>query len=87
MKENTIVPPPSGTDKLYFPSASVVVPLVVPFTRTFTPGREIPSSADVTLPETVRVCAHTMLVKSISKNTIRNRKSFLIQFSLSLENY
>ena len=37
----------------YLPSASVRLPVVVPYTRTVTPGRGDPSVDVVTLPVTV----------------------------------
>jgi hypothetical protein len=58
MKLNTIVPVP-GAAMEYFPSASVMVPVVVPFTTTFTPGKADPSSVDVTLPVIVLFCANS----------------------------
>jgi DNA-binding NarL/FixJ family response regulator len=39
---------------LKFPSASEIVPLPEPFTKMFTPGRELPSSCEVIRPETTR---------------------------------
>ena len=39
--------------RLYFPLLSVVVPDDAPWVITLTPGRGVPSSADVTVPEIV----------------------------------
>jgi hypothetical protein len=51
---------------------SVMVPPVQPFTWTVTPGKPKPSSLEITLPVTMRFCAHD--VKGNSK-VIRKRKS------------
>ena len=46
---------------------------VVPFNTTFTPGKVDPSSGDVTLPETIRSCAQTVLsAKTNEKHTSKN---------------
>ena len=42
----------SGTESENLPSASVEVPVVVPFTNTFTPGNPAPFSS-VTFPDTI----------------------------------
>ena len=57
INENTRIFPSVGTRSSYFPSKPVVVPTVVPFTRTVTPGIVVPSSASVTVPVTF-VCAN-----------------------------
>src|SRR3712207_978819 len=49
MKENIKVPGVSGTFKVNVPSGAVVVPVVVPFTSTVTPGKASPVSV-TTLP-------------------------------------
>jgi hypothetical protein len=73
MKENTIVPPEAAIVKRYLPSESVTVPFVVPFSTTFTPGSDDPSSADVTLPETTRSCAQAALnTKTMEKHRSKN---------------
>jgi hypothetical protein len=48
-------------------------------TTTFTPGKEDPSSVDVTLPVITRSCAHTLSVKANEKH---NSKNFFIGFGL-----
>ena len=51
----------SGTEpRVYLPLASEVVPVVVPFTATLTPGSGEPSPESVTRPLTARFCAHTV---------------------------
>jgi hypothetical protein len=79
MKENTREELDEGIDNEYFPSESVTVPLVVPFTTTFTPGKDDPSSADVTLPVITLSCAHTLSTKQNEKHTSKN---FFIGFGL-----
>jgi hypothetical protein len=44
-----------------------MVPLLVPFSKMFTPGKPDPSSAPVTLPETVLLCDHAMVDTNTSK--------------------
>jgi hypothetical protein len=53
----------------------VTVPFVVPFRTTFTPGKVLPSSVEVTLPETVRSCA---IAESTKTNEKHNSKNFFI---------
>src|SRR5882762_8384389 len=52
MNEKTRLEFSSVTTRVYFPLASVTVPLAVPRSTTFTPGMASPFSL-VTLPETV----------------------------------
>ena len=49
--ENTNTASELGTVKVYLPSIFVIVPVVVPFTITFTPTKVSPSSADFTTPD------------------------------------
>src|SRR5690606_30207451 len=44
-----------GTSNEYLPFMSVMVPVVVPFTTTVTPGKALPFSS-VILPETLIAC-------------------------------
>jgi hypothetical protein len=81
MKE-TIKVEPEPIDNENRPSVSVTVPLVVPLSTTFTPGSPVPSSADVTLPDTNRSCAHAMLLMSNKSGTNLISKFFLILFGL-----
>jgi hypothetical protein len=66
------------------PSASVAVPVVVPFSTTFTPGKGEPSSVAVTLPETVRSCAKADMHISVSTTERKTCRSLfmLIWFRL-----
>src|SRR5690242_944068 len=82
IKEKTKVEPDAGTVSRYVPSASVTVPVAVPFTTTFTPGKVVPSSADVTFPDTTRSCAHATLRCSTKQKP--NSKNFLIHFGFVL---
>jgi hypothetical protein len=50
----------------------VIVPVVVPFTLTETPGIGEPSSADVTFPEICFVWAITVEMPVNKTNPIRN---------------
>src|SRR5690606_23491749 len=59
MKEKTSVLASDGTVNEKAPPASVMVPMVVPFTTTFAPATEAPSSDDFTDPEMVRSWAKT----------------------------
>ena len=51
-KEKTSVSSSDGASTVKLPSERVVVPICVPCTTTFTPGRVRPSSASVTTPVT-----------------------------------
>tara|TARA_B100000886_G_scaffold285596_1_gene210078 strand:- start:786 stop:980 length:195 start_codon:yes stop_codon:yes gene_type:complete len=51
--------------KLKAPSKSVIVPLVVFFTKIFTPGKGILSAPDLTVPETENVCEKAKEVHSV----------------------
>ena len=53
MKLNTSTAPGAAESEKR-PSAPVVLPLVVPFTSTVTPGKGLWSVPDVTMPVTVR---------------------------------
>src|SRR6266850_4823794 len=81
MNENTNVPPEAGTLSLNSPSPLVTVPMVVPFNSTLTPGKAVPSSADVTFPETTRSCAQALSTKTNEKHTSKN---FFIGLGLDL---
>jgi hypothetical protein len=74
--------PEPETVKEYLPSASVTVPLVVPFTSTFTPGRAEPSSGEVTLPVMVRSWARAIMLSPTVKYSSRN---LFIRLSLGLD--
>ncbi|GCC52231.1 hypothetical protein SanaruYs_24670 [Chryseotalea sanaruensis] len=56
---------------------------MVPFNTTFTPGKELPSSADVTLPVTVRSCAKAEVTNT--REAVSNSKTLLIDLVLSLD--
>ena len=60
MQENTRVLPVGTLRRVYLPEASVMTPLVVPWTKTDAPMTGRPSSAEVTVPVTVRFCANAM---------------------------
>jgi hypothetical protein len=77
MNEKINVPPVAGTLKVYPPLASVTVPVAVPLTTTFTPGKGDPSSWAVTLPVTVRSCAHATVM--CNRQQKHPSKIFLIQ--------
>ena len=85
MYENMSVLPLPGTLSLYFPSASVMAPVVVPFKITFTPGRAEPSSWAVILPLTVRVCAHSGPVASMASRQAESRFLIMVLFGLIVE--
>ena len=53
MNENTSVTSSPDTGKVNFPSMSEKVAFCVPFSTTVTPGKPRPSSAAVTVPETI----------------------------------
>jgi hypothetical protein len=67
----------AGVLMLYFPSTSVFVPFVVPFTTIFTPAIGAPSLS-VTLPETVIVCAIEGIQHTHS-NPSRSMRAFLLK--------
>src|SRR5258706_6512536 len=62
MKLNTSVAEVEVAERVYFPSASEVVPILVPFTRILTPGNGLPRS--VTLPDTVISWPHRGMLLS-----------------------
>ncbi len=55
INENTNWSEPAGTSNTYSPLSSVMVPTVVPFTTTVTPGKGCPLGS-ATLPLTLRTC-------------------------------
>jgi len=60
-KENISVALTGTLPRLYFPSASVMVPLLVPLITTVTPGKEEPEES-VTRPKTLKDCCWTVLL-------------------------
>jgi hypothetical protein len=82
INDNTKTSALDGADSENRPSESVTVPFVVPFTTTFTPGNDDPSSDDVTFPVIVRSCAHAMLLISNKSGTNLISKFFLILVGL-----
>src|SRR5690554_5727795 len=62
-KEKTNVASSGMLVRVYFPSMSVMVPDVVPFTTTVTPGSGCPLLS-VTFPDTVRCCCCSSAVSS-----------------------
>jgi len=58
IKEKTRVVAEGGTEREYFPSAPVLIPVVVPFTNTETPA-SVPSDSteDLTVPVIILFCA------------------------------
>ena len=69
-KVNTSVAFLSGTSSEYFPSALVMVPMVVPSTSILTPGNGVPFSS-VTVPVTFYCCSSTLMsVSLLSKEDI-----------------
>src|SRR5690554_4097531 len=81
----------SFTVKEKFPSKSVTVPLLESFTTTFTPGRGIPSAAEVTVPDMVLswACSIEICRKDIKKaiKAIFLLMSILVNVSLILAKY
>jgi len=70
-----------GTLREKLPLASVKAPRVVPGTVTDTPGiGPSPSTAEVTVPVTVLVCAISA-VTPVHRNNTNNRISFFIRSS------
>jgi hypothetical protein len=62
----------------------VIVPSVVPFTTTDAPGMEVPSSAEVTVPEMSLVCANTTCNPMKTRNA-SNSEIFFIDINLLLK--
>ncbi len=56
------------TEMVKLPSKSVEVPLLVPFSTTFTPGNGTPDSDSVTVPEMVLFCPYMLFIQSTAKN-------------------
>ena len=81
MQENTRVLPEGTLRRVYLPEASVMAPLVVPWTKTEAPMTGSPSSADVTVPLTVMFCANAMPMLAHRHNSKEN--NFLL-ISLNL---
>ena len=76
--------PSAGADIEYFPSISVMVPVVAPFTCTETPGNGSPS--DITVPETrfsccTAACNDTDTTKA---RNATNRRRLILIFSCGL---
>ncbi len=69
--DTTSVLPLAGTLMVYSPSALVVVPTLVPFTKMFAPWIGAPL-ASVIFPETVRPCAKAAGVPATIKRTRTN---------------
>jgi len=80
---NVIVCAPEGAVMEYFPSKSVSVPSVVPFTVTATLGMGSPSSAEVTVPLIVTVWA-IRAEKPVNTNNAINSFNLFIDQSFSL---
>src|SRR5690606_8308798 len=72
----------SPTWSEYLPSIPVQVPLLVPFSTTFTAGIGSPSSEEVTLPVTV-LCAQAA-VATKTKRTIRHLRQQKYNFVMLL---
>ena len=62
---------------MYLPSISVIIPIVVPFTDTFTPIRGSPV-ASTTIPLMVFCCAKTSVVHSAKSDKVNIRKRLLM---------
>jgi len=69
------------TFKVKFPSMLVTVPSVVPLMTTEAPGIELPSSAEVTVPEMSLVCANTTC-NPINARNASNSEIFFIDINL-----
>ena len=70
-----------GAEMEYFPSISVIVPVVSPFICTETPGNGSPS--DITVPEIRISCctaAHKVADTTIARNVNTKRRLILIIF-------
>jgi len=80
-KEKTRILNFGGNTRVYFPSALVVVPEVVPLIKTVTPGIGPLSSRDVTWPVMVLVCATTPF-RPMKKNNKKIVKDVLISGGL-----
>ena len=65
------------------PSMSVIVPTVVPLTKTDAPTTGKPSSSEVTVPVTFETCAFTRPIPIIRK-VIKSINFLFIRFSLKV---
>jgi len=83
IKEKTRVVAFAGTEIEYLPSASVVVPIAVPFATTVTEGRvPSPSTEEVTVPVITLACAISAEAPSTRK--AKNKSNFFISFTFRL---
>ena len=76
MNEKTMVPS-DAMSRVYPPSRPVMVPVVVPLTTTFTPGKPAGSVSEVTLPVTRIVCAE---IENVTRKRSRRGSLFIGTF-------
>ena len=67
------------SDKTKFPLASVIVPILVPTSKTEAPTTGKSSSSEMTTPVTLDVCAVTTFML-VSKHAISNINFLIISF-------
>lgn len=64
---------PDWASKEKFPSKSVIVPLLVPFTMTFAPITGSGSPSAITTPVTVMLCAYVLIDSTAAQNSANSR--------------
>ena len=70
--------------RVYFPSRSVTVPIVVPLINTFAPIRGSLASLSITVPLTVCVCAYNAVTNTPNRNVRKKVKIRLIRLDFEV---